>query len=202
MEDTKVPGNGQSRHPSHEDTNKLLMRLRDLSTQAGENYYERIQIADTLLKDKEWIAIHYSGNAFRAADHMQECYFHDLCGLMTIWDLMQVYRKFPKKDDWIKHKYNLRKMYEFTKVKTASTSGGGGTRRAAKIADLEKLEENNTLLKKQIQAKEKIVDEKDKKIAELESQVRTLQMEKARLQGRIEELEALLDRGFLKEKVA
>lgn len=185
------------------DNNDLIMRLRDLSNKAGENYYERIEIADTLLKDKEWVKLHYSGDAFRAADHLQECYFHDLCGLLTIWDLMHIYRKFPKKDDWVKHKYNLRKMNELIKVKQpANTSGGGATRRSAKIADLEDLEQKNVHLERKLQTQTKVVDEKDRKIADLEAQIRTLQMEKARLQGRVEELESLLDRVMIKDKVA
>jgi chaperonin cofactor prefoldin len=184
------------------DPNQLIVRLGELIRGAGENYYERIQIADTLLKDKEWVEAHYSGDAFRGADHLEECYFHDLCGMMTIWDLMQIYRKFPKKDEWVKHKYNLRKMFEFTKVKTTTATTGGSTRRAAKVEDLDRLEETNLALKKQLQTTNQVVVSKDKKIEDLETEVRSLQRENARLNGRIEELESLLDRGFLKERVA
>src|ERR1035438_4251480 len=88
-----------------------LARLRVLIGQAGSNYFERISIASDLLDNQEWLLVAYQGDAFDAANMLEKLYFHDLCGAMTIWEILHIYQKFPTEKKWEAHKYNLKKMH-------------------------------------------------------------------------------------------
>src|SRR5437899_3224435 len=75
---------------------KLLASLARLSKQAGENYYKRIVIADTLLKDKAWTD--KIGDEYKAAEFLQDKYFHDLSGSNDDLDALADLPENPRRD--------------------------------------------------------------------------------------------------------
>lgn len=178
-------------------TQELLARLRDLTKSAGENYYERIQIADQLLSDRQWVESEHGGSDHKAAKTLEDVYFHDLCGLMGLWDLIHILRKYPQRKEWEKFKYNLRKMHESLKPEPAKVDPP----RRATIKELEQLQDTNESLKFQLNRqkeivatiKQELVDWKSR-AEKLEKRVAVLELENATLKGRLEELEAVLER--------
>lgn len=98
-------------------TDKLL-RLRDLISEAGHNYYERIKLASEILTDAVWVTETYNGDQFKAAEMLESQFFHDLCGVLSIFELMHIYQKFPAEADWKRHKYNLGAMHEMCELAT------------------------------------------------------------------------------------
>lgn len=136
---------------------KLLARLQELSEQSGKNYYERIHIADTLLQDREWLKTEFVGDDYKAAESLEAKYFHDLSGSMTVWMLLQIYRRFPNEKDWQKCSYNLRTLYGMCKPAKQT----GRTRAAVKVAEFEKVQEKAKEATYRMQQAEKQVQEKE-----------------------------------------
>ena len=89
-----------------------LARLKSLSNEAGSNHYERIGLVDRLLNDEQWLKSNWNGDDYKAAEALEENYFQDLSGSMTIFQLLQIFRRFPNLKDWVDRKYNLRSLLE------------------------------------------------------------------------------------------
>lgn len=167
---------------------KLLARLGDLIATAGANYYERIQIADTLIQDKEWLLAEFKGDDYKAAEVLEEQYFHDLSGSLTIWQLMHVYRKFPNEADWRKHKYNLRKLFELTKPEpTPRREYRSVTRKL-----FEEVEQRAKEMEFQVKKVNKELSARDQEISSLKDKVSRLERENIKLKGQVEELEKIV----------
>lgn len=180
------------------NSRQLLARLKSLLGEAGRNYYERIKIAESLLTDRQWVASEHGGDDYKAAEVLEDEYFHDLCGLMGLWDLLHIYRRFPELKDWEANGFHLRKMFDQLKAEHRPVRT---ERRTARVADLERLEAEKKdaecqlkKVKADLKAKDEVVQSKDERIAELESRVKKLEAENLRLRGRIEQMEAVLDR--------
>jgi DNA repair exonuclease SbcCD ATPase subunit len=169
---------------------QLLAKLRDLSKSAGENYYERISIADTLLQDKHWLEAEHAGSDFKAAKALEDHYFHDLSGAMGLFDLLHIFRKHPEQKDWEKHGYNLKKMYATLK----KTADKAEPPRRATVAELDAAQEQVKDLQYQLQHQRKLVKEHKTQGETLSQQVDRLKEENFRLKGRVEELERILEK--------
>jgi uncharacterized coiled-coil protein SlyX len=155
-----------------------LARLKELATGAAENYFERIALAHELLLDKLWIDAEHGGDANQAADILEEQYFHDLCGLLSVWNLIHVYQKFPTLEQWRRHKYNLRVMYDKCRADTASKKPA-----AAKP---------KTPVEKKVEELRETVTTKDAEIRELRKQIGELQQENRKLRKKLEAIEKIL----------
>lgn len=168
---------------------KLLARLSELAKAAGHNYYERISIANQLLEDKEWIGREFKGDDYKAATVLEVKYFHDLSGSMTIWMLLQIYRKFNKEKTWEDANYNLRALYARCKPETTK---GSGTRSTVRIAEFEKVQQEAQEARFHVNKLKKEVNDKESELEQLRKMVAKLENENLRLKGRIEELERIV----------
>jgi len=171
------------------ETRSLLIRLKTLVQEAGNNYYERIKIATTILTDREWIAAEFGGKEEKACETLEHEYFHDLCGAMDIWSLLQIYRKFPEEADWKKYDYHLTKLYEASKLPSAEKAA---PRRHVKIKEFEKLEQEKKALQLELRHRTRELAQRDQTIASMEEKIVKLERENERLHGKVEELEKIV----------
>ena len=165
----------------------LLDRLKELINDAGRNYYERVKIADQLLSNKVWMESAYGGDDYKDAEMLEREYFHDLSGSMSIFELLQIYRKFNNEGDWKKHNYNLKVLYAQCKKVESSRS-----RTTVKLADFEAVQAEAAEFKFKYKENEKQLKIKMSCIEKLEERVRELENENAELRGRVNELERVL----------
>lgn len=166
---------------------KLLAQLQELINAAGSNYFKRISIANELMQDREWIASNFGDDDYKAATVLEVKYFHDLSGSMTIWMLLQVFRKFPEESAWRTAKYNLRTLYAKCKP-----PAGHKTRTSIKQADYQKVEQEAKEYKFQSQKLTKEIATKETELETLRKRVAQLESENTRLKGRIESLERIV----------
>jgi len=170
---------------------QALARLATLSEDAGTNYYERIQLADQLMQDRNWLATNFKSDDYAAAEMLETKYFHDLSGSMTVWMLLHIYRKFPNQADWKAQKYHLRTLYAMCKP-PANTSPT--VKRTIKVADYEKVEQQVKETKFQLQQKTKALEVRESELEILKKKVTRLERENAELHGRVNELERILSK--------
>ena len=170
------------------NTAKLLAKLAELIELAGANYYQRISIANELMQDKEWIGRDFKGDDYKAAEMLEVKYFHDLSGSMTIWMLLQIFRKYPDESTWQANKYNLRSLY--AKCKPAPSERQAPVR--VKLADFERVEQEAKEAKFVVQKLKKEVSQKETEVEQLRKRVGQLESENTRLKGRIEQLERIV----------
>jgi hypothetical protein len=168
---------------------EMLIRLKELSGQAGQNYYERIKLVTALLDDKSWLTSSHKGDAYRAAELLEHEFFHDLCNARSIWELIGVYRKFPDAKDWEARHWNLTTLIIACKTKEPKA-----TRRVVKMVDFEAIQKKAKDLEFQVKKSDKELRTKDDIIAELQKRVAKLEKENTHLQGRVDELEKILNK--------
>lgn len=166
---------------------RLLAKLQELSTAAGANYFERISIANQLMQDREWLEREFKGEDYKAATVLEVKYFHDLSGSMTIWMLLQIYRKFPIEKQWQDLKYNLRALYEKCKPETEHR-----TQTRVKVANYQMVVQENKEVKFHNKQLEKKVEEKESELDRAQKRIVQLEGEVLRLKGRIESLERIV----------
>ena len=166
-------------------TSQRLARLGDLINQAGINYYERIQHCYAILRDSVWIDAEFKGDEYAAAQMLGDKYLHDLSGAMTIWNLMQIYQRFPEIQDWQKAKYNLRVLYEACKPAPKPKV----ERRAVTLADHEAMCQELREAEWEVKDKTKKIQEYKSRVQELEEELTRVKAENVRLRARIRELE-------------
>ncbi len=93
-----------------------LIAMRD---QAGYKHYDRIALADKLLGVREWVeaADGGGGDLSTAYDRLERDAFGDLCGMMSMGQLLEVLKNVPNVEDWRKHKFDLKKIWGEWKAK-------------------------------------------------------------------------------------
>lgn len=159
---------------------QLIAELKTLSTKAGENCYRRIVIAEQILADREWIQEHHGGDPWKAASALEDDFFDDLSGAISLWGMLEILRHFPNESDWKKRKYSLRKLQA-----DINPPENKPQRVKEKLPRINRDEyesikqERDTLLKS--------VDSQQKKLKKLE-------VENIELKGRLKELERVLDK--------
>ncbi len=163
---------------------QILADLRELTEAVGSNHYQRIKLADQLMQRREWIASSFKGDDYRAAEMLEEEFFHDLSGAMTIWNLLTIYRKFPLEKDWKAKQYNLRMLLSACKP-PVSEKAGKQERKSVKYAEFEATQQRAKEAEFQLKRKEKEIESYRLRVTELEQ-------ENSRLHGRVEQLERIV----------
>jgi hypothetical protein len=74
-------------------TSQLLAELAVLARAAEKNLYQRIGLAAEVLHDLDWIASVHGGSDLQAADALQDEYFRDLGGYVSLGKLILMYSK-------------------------------------------------------------------------------------------------------------
>ena len=73
-------------------TTEKLVELKELAGMAGKNVFRRIKLADEVLSDKDWIAASFDGQEDKALAIVENEYFTDFRGFITVGEMRQVYR--------------------------------------------------------------------------------------------------------------
>lgn len=104
--------------------NQIYVRLMSMRDKAGKDHFERIKLAQALLQDKDWVESESGGGGDedKAITRIEENCFADLCGVMGLPQLVEIYNAYPNVEDWITHKCNLREMWSRMKAKERSQS--------------------------------------------------------------------------------
>lgn len=93
---------------------QLFLQLVDLRDEAGAVHYQRVAMAQQLLADKEWVTDRTGGGGDedKALDRLEAECFGDLCGLISLPQLLEIYHHMPDIRQWQKHKFNLAKIWK------------------------------------------------------------------------------------------
>lgn len=174
-------------------TNEKVVQLRNMLGQAGETHYKRIKLAKEIIDDKTWILTHFNGDKFRAGEVLEKDYFGDLCGAINFWRLIKIIEEFPKIEEWRKYKFNLTEMSAIIDARNRSKRKKS-TRWSITQRDYEELESEKNRFRRLYDTKKDELEHAQARVAELEKAVITLTKEKARLEGKVAELETLLER--------
>lgn len=88
-------------------TQRALGDMRRLAGLAGKMYRQRLKHASRALHDAAWVRAKFSGDAVAATQFLQDNYFADLSGYITLRKLLEIYRDVPD-EVWRQYHYNLR----------------------------------------------------------------------------------------------
>lgn len=155
-----------------------LARLRDLMESAKANYFERITLAHELMLDKAWIDSEHRGDVDKAAQALEDLYFHDLCGLLSLWNLITIVQKFPTPESWKKYKHNLRVMFDKCRRDAKPKKVTPAKPKKPEQQEIEWLKET--------------VHKKDKELRNLRAEVTELRRENRKLKKRLRKIENIM----------
>lgn len=102
-----------------EQGRSMYVRLVDLRNEAGAKLYQRLTLARDLLVNHEWVEDPAGGGGDESIslDRLEDNCFADLCGAVSLPDLLEVLRKIPAEKTWKANKYNLRRMWAEMKAR-------------------------------------------------------------------------------------
>lgn len=94
--------------------------LINLRNAAGQNIYQRLTLADAILSDRDWVTAPDGGGGdeSRAIDRLEEHCFADVCGALSLPEMLEILHHVPDVRTWEKNRYNLRKMHAEYKERT------------------------------------------------------------------------------------
>lgn len=192
---------------------ELQIALRELRDHAGSKHYQRLKMADQLLKHRAWVEAldGGGGNESKALDRIEAEYFGDITGMVSLPELLDMLHHVPRIQDWQRHKYNFQKMWVEHREKThpkqsvqkrefsvrrndltpplsfPELDNGTAKREYSKAFDL--AERYRLKVEKVEQEKDRIIAEKDAKIATLMGENTALKAENAAFRRREETIE-------------
>ena len=160
-------------------TTQLLAELKILAKDAVSNLYKRIGLAAEVMADLDWIADIYGGSDLKAADALQDEYFRDLGGFISLGKLIAMYKE-VEKTQWEEVRYDVAAVEVIYDGLGRETHERGERTSWKKIAEergakIEELERQVTQL----------LDANGK----LREEATELRAKHARMEGRMEEIE-------------
>lgn len=178
--------------PSLSSTRRNLNRLRELAGKAGENIYERCQLATALLDDHDWIAAEHGGSQSKAMDWLEEDFFADLSGSFPLGRLLQIFRHFPNIAQWKKRKFHLRDLLADMLEEQNNEPGAKERRerRTVTLREYEQLSNEKNDLEFALKRAKTTIEAHEKRIASLEKENRILREKVAFLEGKLKAFEA------------
>ena len=162
-------------------TKQKVIKLRELSTGAGKNLYQRCKLLSEILADNTYIDSDFDGNEQRARDFFKREYFSDIDGKITLDDLIHIYRAYPDEKIWAGEGYMLGRIAAKYFAEFGPSPGGKPERTNWKAVAAD-LQADNDALRKDL---ERTRQQLDAALAELKQ----VKHENAVLSGRIIELE-------------
>lgn len=150
------------------NSNQVFAELVDLRNKAGKSVYHRLTLAQRLLTDKDWVRApeHGGGDESRALDRLEEECFGDLCGALSLPQLLEVLHHVPDEGDWKRNKYNLKRMHEEMKMVTKGPPVV--VQRPAPQDELAYFKEENAELKRRV----KVLEQENGKLRRMIQRIR------------------------------
>lgn len=102
------------------NSNQIFAELVNRRNQAGRAIYDRLVLVQQLLTDKDWVQAseHGGGDESLALDRLEEECFGDLCGALSLPQLLEVLHHVPNEADWKRNKYKLKQMWDEMKARS------------------------------------------------------------------------------------
>jgi len=172
-------------------TRQALLELKRLAASAADNLYRRIELSAQVMSDLDWIAREHGGSDLKAQDTLQDQFFRDLGGFISLGKLIAMFRNVPQ-ETWAELKYDVAAV-EVVYDDQAIEKTEKGTKTAWKPIAEERGEKIERLQRQMSQVNE-LADKQRSEIDVLRAKVEELTRENERLRGRVEELQRLLDR--------
>jgi hypothetical protein len=96
-----------------ETGSQMYTKLISLRDQAGEKHFQRITLAQKLLRNKSWVEDPSGGGGDenKALDLLETECFGDLVGLISLVNLLDLLHHFPTVHQWQKYKFNTSRMW-------------------------------------------------------------------------------------------
>ena len=113
-----------------------------MATNAGEQIYDRAQLAAKVMADKEWIAAEFRGDYDLARDALSADCFPELTKAFPLSALLTLIREFPEIEDWRKHKFSLMRLWAEHEERIANAKAAAKSnapkqeRQKAKVSDV------------------------------------------------------------------
>ncbi len=101
---------------------ETYVALLNLANAAGAQHYERLRLAHGLLRDEDWVFDPQGGGGDegKALALLEAKCFADLCGAVTLPELLDVYEFVPEVEEWKKANWNFRRLLELTRERRRS----------------------------------------------------------------------------------
>lgn len=112
---------------------QMFAQLIAMRNGVGSRHYERIALADRLLKNHAWVndSKGGGGDEDKAITRLENEALADICGLVELPQLLEIYHHVPDIKDWRAQNFNLRKIWAAWKStqpqQVKKSSGGHGT---------------------------------------------------------------------------
>jgi hypothetical protein len=176
---------------------QLIARLNRTAKDAGVLVWERCTIAFELLNRDDFKDKFQSYED--AINELEDRYLADLVAFSIDIEgsgvFFQLVQEFPEYEDWEKHNFNLCEMYAaYCESRPEKQDGKTTPRRRATIAELEEAKRH---LKSSKAREAKLKEEANSK----DEEIRDLRAKIAKLEGKLEILEEVLDKKFSVQSV-
>lgn len=161
-------------------TTKLLADLKQLSKSAHENIWKRLELAQQILADRDWVESVYGGDVALAQDKLQHEHFFELSGAMPLGLLLQIKSDIPDEKIWREQRYNLQDMRalwtrEFKEQAEAPTRQRVTRKEYEEVVkELERVRARNEAMAEENARLRKDLQDAVSKIANLEGQIAAL----------------------------
>ena len=178
---------------SNGQTDQHLAELKRLFKQTGSMAFRRLQLADKVLTDDEWLADNHQGDEDRAIRWLQKHYFSDCLLGLRLEDLLRLYRYFPDAAKWKAAKYDVGVLvaeYDTAHRKNKNEM----TKRERHVITHKQFNEEVAKRKEaeaQLAVAQGRIRELESKLELLHSQLGERDRTIAKLEGRLQELEKL-----------
>jgi hypothetical protein len=172
-------------------TAQVLAELKRLVVDAKANLYRRIELAATVLTDLDWIAQVHGGCDLKAQEVLTAEYFPDLGEYISLGKLVGMWKDIPK-EEWESLRFNIAAVEEVYDDKHRQTREQGERTSWKKVAE-ERGERLETMERSLCQLQE-LSDSRQTELQRLREEVVQLRDENAKMRGRVEELQRLLER--------
>ena len=174
-------------------TKQCLMELKKLAATTRENIYRRVELAATVLGDLDWIAVEHGGDEFKAHDAVQNEFFPDLDGYVSLGKLIDTYQNFPK-PKWEEYRFNVAAVVAAYDEQRSPGEERAATTRIAWKQVAEERTEELARTKAKLGVMEDLSTRQTAELTALREENARLRGETERLRGRIEELERIVHR--------
>lgn len=92
---------------------QIHAKLINLRNDAGNLIYERLTLADKLLSLEDWVKSQSGGggNLTNALNRIEVDCFGDICGAMSLAEMLEILHNIPNFDVWKESKFHLTNLY-------------------------------------------------------------------------------------------
>lgn len=172
---------------------QMYVRLVQMCNSVGEDHYERIALADKLLKDRAWVESPDGGGGDenRAIDRLERNCFADIVGVVGLPQLLDLFHNVQDRETWKRAKWNMRQLWSDwnAKQKPKPSKKGPHVQRVRDFTPpMEFGQLTPSAAKNEYARAVKAIESDAEKIARLEAENQSLRDENTRLKGEISRL--------------